>query len=159
MRGGIGAEGEVVLLGGIAEPVEHDARLHTREAPLRVELKQLLHVLGEVEDHRLVHRLAGQAGAAAARDDRCAVPAAQLERGLYVLGRARDHDAERHLPVARGVVCVKGTRAVREAHLAGQLAHQLEREGARIHALGGPRRVRVAIDRELHLIRRRRGLL
>ena len=63
-----------------AQLVEHDAGLHARILLLRIHLDDAVHVLREIEQHRDVDGLPGNAGAAAARDDRRAVPAAHRER-------------------------------------------------------------------------------
>src|SRR5438876_789408 len=66
VRGGVGAEGELVLgLGGFAQVVEDQTRLDAREPPLGVDLDDLVQVLGEVDDHGDVAALAGETCAAA----------------------------------------------------------------------------------------------
>ena len=51
MRGRIGTKGQMVLLGLVPQSVQNDARLNASNSPLRVELENLVHVLGEVQHH------------------------------------------------------------------------------------------------------------
>ena len=67
---------------------------------------------------RRVAGLAGERGAAAARQNREAVLARQRERAHHVAFVARDHDAQRDLPVIRSVGGVERERGVVEANLA-----------------------------------------
>ena len=80
--GGVRAEGEVVRLGRVAQ----GRRARSPAAPARgrsrgVDLQHAVQVLREVDHHGDVAALAGQAGAAAARQDRRAVLAAQRDGG------------------------------------------------------------------------------
>src|SRR5207248_512041 len=101
-----------------AEVVEDHARLHARDAPLRVDLQDPVQVLGEVEDDGDVRCLAGETRAAAARENRDIVRAADLDGGDDVLDRARDDDADRHLAVVRAAGRIERPRARAEPHLA-----------------------------------------
>jgi len=75
--------------------VEHDARLHRDLGAVLVEADDLAQVLRHVEDQRLAHRLAALRGAGAARQDRRAGVARDVERGREVGLVARDDDADR----------------------------------------------------------------
>src|SRR5207245_11657550 len=79
VRRRIGAEREAMLLGGISEIVEYDARLDARKLLLWVELGDAVHILREIHDHRNVATLPGE---------RCAAAACQDQRPT--LPRARD---------------------------------------------------------------------
>ena len=83
MRGWIGGEGEIVFFGGIAQPVEHDAGLNAGEFLRRVEFQNRVHIFREVDDDCHIAALAGQAGAASARQNRCAQ--------LTACGHSRNH--------------------------------------------------------------------
>ena len=77
-----------------------------------------MEVLREVDQHRRVAALAGEARAPAAQDDRrpvLAADAVDLDELVHV---ARDDDADRRHPVVRGVGRVEGAAAGVEADLA-----------------------------------------
>jgi hypothetical protein len=59
----VGSKRQLVRFGGIAQRIEHDAGLHAREATDRIDLEDPVHVLREVEHHRHVAALSGEAGA------------------------------------------------------------------------------------------------
>ena len=67
VRRRVGAVGQVVHFGGIAQPVEDDARFYAREFGRGVNQAQLVHIPRKIEDHRDVGALACEAGARAAR--------------------------------------------------------------------------------------------
>jgi hypothetical protein len=115
--GGVGAEGEVVALGRVAQLVQHQARLDTRPAAVRINMEDAVQIFREVEHHRHVAALAGEAGAAAAGQHGRAVLAAGGEGLDHVLLRAGDHHADRHLAVVRGIGGIEGAAAGVEAHL------------------------------------------
>ena len=114
------AERQLVLLRRVTQPVENHTRLHPRQPALGIELDDVVHVLGEVEHHGLVDRLAREAGAAPPRADRGAESPAYLDSRDHVGRVARDHHAERQLPVNRAIVCVQGPAADRETNLAAE---------------------------------------
>ena len=100
VRGRVGAEGElVVALGGIAQVVEDQARLNARELARRVDVQRAVQVLGEVQHHGDVAALTREARAAAARQHRRLVLAADAHGLDDVVDRARDDDADRQLAV------------------------------------------------------------
>jgi hypothetical protein len=107
-----------VLLGLLAEPVEHDAGLDAREPTLRVDLEHAVQVLREVDDDGDVDRLAGEARAAAARGDRRLMVTAGLHRRDDVVDRPREDDADRHLAIVRAGRRVQPAVAVGEPNLA-----------------------------------------
>ena len=90
-----------------------------------VQLPDAVHVLREIEDHGDVAALSRQRRAAAAREDRRAVFARQSDGGDDVVGVARNHDADRHLAIVRGVGRVQRARAVVETNLAADFATKL----------------------------------
>lgn len=93
--GRVGPEGEPVLGSRRPEVVEVAPRLHHGSASLRIDRHDPVQVLGEVEDHRHVGALAGQAGPAAAAGDRYAVTVARDHRGDHVVDGLRDDNADR----------------------------------------------------------------
>src|SRR5919205_1173335 len=70
MGGGVGAERQMVLLGRIAEHVEHGTWLHPRTSVRRVDFDHPVHIFAEVDHDCDIAALAGEAGAASAREDR-----------------------------------------------------------------------------------------
>jgi hypothetical protein len=58
--GGIGCEGEVVLLGCSAQIIEDDAGLDARDAARGIDFENARHVLGKVEDDGGVTALSGE---------------------------------------------------------------------------------------------------
>ena len=145
----IGREGEVVLLSARAKPVEHQTRLHAREAALGVEPKQLVEVLGAVDDQGHVAALTGQRRAGAARDDGRAVLSRGRHRLDHVAQRARDHHSDGHLAIVRGVGRVERAAAVVEAHLAAQPGLERPLQGPRVHLAASCRRPRSQPDQRL----------
>src|SRR6266566_1824347 len=60
MGGRIGTKSEMVFLGLISQRVQDDAGLNSGESPVRIDLEDLVHLLGEVQDHRDIAALPGQ---------------------------------------------------------------------------------------------------
>ena len=132
--------------GGPGVPVEllvDHARLALHGPGGRVGLAYLREVLRAVDDHGVVHGLAGQAGAAAAVDDRGTEAGADPVRGHHVIEAARHQDADGDLAKVRRVIGVHRQPAGVEADLAGRLVAQgalqagdVDLAGA-VHAAGG----------------------
>src|SRR5438105_2907993 len=79
--------------------VEDQAGLDAREPLLRIDLDDLVQVLGEVDDDRDVATLAREARAAAVSEHGRPIVAADPHRLDDVLGRTRDDYADRQLAV------------------------------------------------------------
>ena len=124
MCGGVGAEGEAVRGGGVAEPVEDQAGLDAGGAGPGVEGEQAVHVPGEVEDDAGTGGLPGDRGARAPGDHGHAVRAAHREGGGHVVGVARGDRTQRHAPVVGGVHRVQRAGGGREVALARDLGGQ-----------------------------------
>ena len=118
LGGRIGGEEQTLGRNRRVELRLHHAGFDHREAALGVDVPNRIHVLGEVEHDRRVAGLAGERGAAAARENRQAILARQRERAHHVALVARNHDAERDLPVDRGVGGIERERGVVGADLA-----------------------------------------
>ena len=103
MRGRIGGEREVMPLGGIAQLVEHDTRLHARGPRAGIELYNAIEILRTVDHDRDVAALAGETSAAAAREDRNVVLPADGDCLHDVFDVSRDHDPNGYLPIVRTV--------------------------------------------------------
>ena len=116
MGGRIGTEGEMVFLGFISQRVQDDAGLNSGESPVRVDLQDLVHVLGEVQDHRDIAALPGQTRAGPSRQDRSAVFPARGHRGDHILFVTRNDKTDGNLAVVRAVRRIQGAAATIEAH-------------------------------------------
>ena len=67
--GGIGSKRQVVLLGRVAQIIEHHAGLNPGDAATGIDLQDPAHVLGEIKNHGNIAALAGERSAAAAAED------------------------------------------------------------------------------------------
>ena len=122
VSGRVGRIGKVMKLGGVAQPVKHDAGLDRARAWLRDRSTlSRVHVARKVEDDGHVGALAGEAGAGAARQHRGACRAAGGQGGFNIGGIARQHDADGELAIIRGVRRIEGARAEIEADFAAHL--------------------------------------
>ncbi len=90
--------------------------------------RTLVQVLGPVDHDGDVAAAAGQAGAAAAREERRAMSPADRDRLDHIVDVPRDHDADRHLAVVRAVGGVQGAAAGVESDLAADRLAQLGRD-------------------------------
>jgi hypothetical protein len=89
----------LVFLGGVAQRVEHNTGLHAGVTLLRVQLEERVHVFGKIEHDSDIAALPGQAGAAAAREDRRVELATRADRGDDVLFILWNNQADWNLPV------------------------------------------------------------
>ncbi len=128
VRRGVGGEGQVVLLGLGAEDVEHRPGLHPRQLRRGVDREDLVEVLRPVHHDGDVAAAAGQARAAAPRQERCTVAAADGDGRDHVVDVLGDDDADRHLAVVRAVGGVERAAAGVEPDLAADRLAQLGRE-------------------------------
>ncbi len=118
--GGVGAIGEVVQLGGLAEAVEDDAGLDGGEFGGGVDGGEAVHVAGEIENHGHVGALAGERGACAAGEDSGSGGAAGGQCGFDVGGVAGIEDADGKLAVVGGVGGVEGAGTEVEEDVAAE---------------------------------------
>ncbi len=127
MCGGIGSEGEVMLLGGGAEMIENNAGLHAGDAAGGIDFENPRHVFGKIQDDGDVAALSGKRGAAAAAEERCAELTAKGNGGENIVGVAREDDTDGDLAVIGTVSRVECASAAVEADFA--LNVLLERVG------------------------------
>ena len=118
MGGGIGAVGEVMEFGGVAEAVKHDAGLDAGQLGLGIDGVEPVHVARVVKDDGDVGALAGEGGSGASRQDGGSCGAAGGEGGFNVGGVARVEDADGKLAVVGGVRGVEGAGAEVEEDVA-----------------------------------------
>ena len=122
MGGGVGREGQVMLLGGGADVVEDYSRLHAGNPALGIDLEDIRHVLREIEDDRHVAALAGQGSSAAASEERSVMVAAEGDGGEHVFFVARNDYADRDLAIVGAVGRVERASAGVEADLSSEMA-------------------------------------
>ena len=118
VSGGVGTEGEVMLFGGGAEAVEHDSGLYAGDAAGRIDFENPRHVFGKIEDDGDVAALSGERRAGAAAEQRSAELAAECDRGLNIVGIAREHYADGNLAVVRAIGGVESAGAAVKADFA-----------------------------------------
>jgi hypothetical protein len=111
-------ERQMMLLGGVAQRVEHAAGLDARALARRVELEDAVQILREIQHDGDVAALSAQARAATARQHRRAMLPARGDRRDDGIDRARDDDADRDLPVVGPVGRVERPAADVEAYFA-----------------------------------------
>jgi len=111
----------VIFFGGVAKVIEHNSGLDAGDAAGRIDLKNLRHVLGEVENNRYVATLSGERCASATAEKRRTELAAERDGGKYIVHVARKNHANRHLAVVRAVGRVQGAAAGIEPDLAANL--------------------------------------
>ncbi len=136
VSGGIRPEGEVVFFGGGAEMVEHDSGLYAGDAAGGVDFENPRHVLGEIEDDGDVAALSGERGAAAAAEQRRAELAAERDRGLNIVGIAREHHSDGHLAVVGAVGGVESAGAAVEADFTTNLCAESFCQGRGVNLRG-----------------------
>jgi hypothetical protein len=117
VRRWIGSQRQMMLLGCVAELVADHAWLDPGCAPVGVCLRDVVDVLGEVDDHRNVAALSGEAGATTSAEDRHPMLMADRDGGNDVVQVARDDDADGHLAVHRQVGHLECPAAVIEPDL------------------------------------------
>src|SRR5215468_297288 len=96
---GIGSKCEFMFLGCGPEVVEDDSRLSACDAPPRIELDNLRHVLREVEDYSNIAALARKRCASASTEQRRTVFPADRNRCDYVVVVSWEYHADGNLPV------------------------------------------------------------
>ena len=129
---GVGTEGESELRHRGAKLVEHEAGLHACPSFLRIDLEHAVQMFGEVDDDGDVAALTGERRAAAARENRRAEPAGDLDRRDDVFLGFRNDDADGNLTIVRSVGRIQCARAVVETDLTGYRGSQRPFEPARV---------------------------
>jgi hypothetical protein len=127
---GVGGVHEAVLLDRGAEVVVDDTGLDACPTLFGVDLDDVAHVLGEIDDDGVVGGLACEAGAATARHDGHAEFFGGTDNGLDVIGVAGDGDADGDHLVHGGVGGVQESVVAVHADLTGDLAAQAFCDGA-----------------------------
>ncbi len=128
VRRGIGAEGDAVRFGSVAQVVKNRPGLDTGQPVGRVDVQHAIHVFREVEDHSGVAALAGQTGAAASSEDWRLMRATDVHGTDDIVDLFRNDHANRRLPVVRTVSGIEGPAAFVESNLAVDGMAQVGRE-------------------------------
>ena len=102
-RGGTERHPRLGRLPEVAEVVEDRAGLDPGQLAVAVDVQDPVQILGEVDDHRGVATLPGQAGAPSPRQDGRVVITADLDRGEDVVERLGDHHTDGELSIVRRV--------------------------------------------------------
>src|SRR6185437_6301510 len=133
MGGGIRSEGQVVFFRRVAELVEHNSRLHAGDASDGINLQNLRHVLGEIQNNGCVAALASQRSSRAAAKQRSAVLAADGDGGNYGVIIAGENHSDGDLPVAGTIGAIKRAAAAIETHFSAKIAAESGFESGGIH--------------------------
>jgi hypothetical protein len=112
----------VVLLGGSAQIIKHDAGFDAGNAADRIDFENTRHVLRKIEHDRRVAALSGERRAASASEQRGVVVAAQGHGSENVFFIARNYDADGNLAIVRSVGGIEGAASGIEANLSAKVA-------------------------------------
>jgi hypothetical protein len=139
MGRGIGPEGQMEFLGGIAKVIEDDTGLNASDLAVRIDLQNSGHVLGKIEDHGDIAALASQGSAAATRKNGRAEFPRDGNRSDNVVSIARKDNPYGDLAIIRTVGGIEGATAVVEADFTADRALQSGLQSNRVHGrrLGG----------------------
>ncbi len=119
-RADVDREGPARCFQMLVEMIEHDAGLHPGGAVLGIQLQHVAHVFAGVEHQRFADRLATLGRAGAARQNRYAFAARDLDRGAYVVAVARNDHADRFDLIDRRVGRIAAAVERAEADFAAQ---------------------------------------
>ena len=120
----IGSEGQCKLLRRLAHAIEHDAGLHMDGARNRIDCAHPVHVLRKVKNDGGVRALAGDRGAASAREYRRAQAAADGDRGDHIVLVPGNDKPDGDMAIVRRVGGVGGPGSSVETNLATNLFTQ-----------------------------------
>ena len=107
---------------------ERDTGLGANPLLFAIDLDDLVEVPGQIDDQRFVDGLAGEAGAAAARQDRHAMSGSERHGLLHVVDGAWDEDAVRTDLIDAGIRAVEDARDVIRQHIPQHTLAQLGEE-------------------------------
>src|SRR5689334_17657528 len=130
---GIGSKNQTLFHGLLLELIEHDPRFDARELFAHIDFENPMVILGEIDDHRGVTTLTGQARASAPASYGRVKFSTSCDRGNNVVAITRDHDSDGYLPIVRAIGGIERAIAVAEPNLAANRATQLCLQSFRIH--------------------------
>src|SRR5262249_25817859 len=125
MRGRIGSKSEIELVGAFAQMIEHDARLHPRVFLLCIEFKDLVEILGKINNDRNVTTLSGKTGPATARQDWSAVISGKRNSLDHIINCFGNHDADRYLAIVGSIIGIERAAAFIKPNFAADAAAQI----------------------------------
>src|SRR5579863_1119871 len=134
----------MTLFSRVAKIVENAARLHARDVAVPVDVDQLIHVLGVIDQDCSIATGTGETGAATTRDDR----RTELPRGrdgsFDVLRIPRKNDSDGNLPIVRSIGCIERPAARIKSNLAlnGRAQLGLKTGNIDVHFVYGVRALR-----------------
>jgi hypothetical protein len=115
-------------LSGVAQRIEHDARLDSGNSSNRIDLDDPVHVFREVENDCDVAALTRETGSRASRQHWSTVRPAYGDGRDDVGGVAGNDESNRNLTVVRTIGCIQRAAAPIEPDFATNLARQCLRE-------------------------------
>jgi hypothetical protein len=117
MCGRIRRKGEVMFLRPISEIVEDSAGLDDGDAPVRIEFKDVVHILGKIDDHGNVATLSGETRASAAGQKGCSFFATYSNCLHYIFYIVGDDDTDRDLAIVGAIRRIQRATSIIEPHL------------------------------------------
>src|SRR5690348_10960548 len=97
-----------------------------------IELENPVHVLGQIHDYRNITALTGEAGTAAACQNRGAIMPRRGDSGDDIVRISWDDDSDRYLPIIRAVRRIERAAAIIKSHFAAHMPAQLGRQAMRV---------------------------
>ena len=136
MRSRIGRKCELVFFRRIAQFVQYNSRLHHRHPPCWINLQNLRHVLGKIQNDRDIAALTGKRRPATSAQQGCAKLARRRDGGNHIVIISGKYDTDWDLPVVGSIRCVKRAAAIVEADFALHPAAQRGRQPISIYFCG-----------------------
>jgi hypothetical protein len=121
-----------------AQAIENDSGLHASDAARGVDLQNTVHVFRKIEDDGGVAALPGERCAAATRQERSSVFAAQGNCGNHIFGIARDGNSDWNLTIVRAVGGIQGAATGVKTDFSAKMAAEsgFERRGIELRGMG-----------------------
>ena len=135
----------MVNFGALAQAVQNNSGLNTRNTGVRIKVQNSMHVFGEIQHNRDIATLARKACAGSAGQNRRAILLACDDAGEHITIITWNHEANGNLTIVGGIRGVQRATATVEADFSLdrflQLLLELRRRGKRIHrfAMGAER--------------------
>ena len=98
--------------------IENTARLRSAKSFLGVDINDMVHVFGKVDNHGHIAALAGETGATSAGENRRTMGSRQRTAVSTSCNMPGNHDADRHLAVVRSVGGIERACSFIKSHFA-----------------------------------------
>ncbi len=121
---------------GIAQMIENQPGLHSSNSAGGINLQDLRHILGEIENDSDVAALASERCAGTSTKKRRAKLAAKSHRRTHIVNIPGKNYSDRNLAVVGAVGCVKSTRATIKADFALNLGSKSVAQSGGINKCG-----------------------